>query len=645
MFNLFRSQKKVVKYLLGSILSITALSMVITLIPGLMNNPDTTGDVALGEVDGRPITAQIVATHMRSQGVPSDLPLNSVILSSASAVNALVEREVLLMEAEKLGLFPDDQEVADWLKFQMPMLFPDGVFVGSATYARYVRETFRLSVPEFERQLAVSLAVDTRLRRLVTSNIVVPNSELLKDYKNRNQEAKIEFIKVAPEDFTSQVEISEEELRARFEQEKARHRIPEERTVKVLTVDDSGLPEPEIPETRLRQYYSSNRAVYHMPEQARASHILFTLEPGQEENPEKEAKAKEVLKKIRDGADFAAMAKEFSEDVANAGSGGDLGFFNQGEFPEAFEKATFALEPGAISEVVKSVAGYHIIKLQEHEAGRTQPFEEVRAQIQGTLRTETYQTARVKVIDEITAAAREAGEDLESVGRKYNFEVKTFGPFNVNDPPPQIAGDQVFVNTLFTSEPGTPATSNQEGVTKIGIVTSLEPMRLAEFEEVRATVRESLLEEKTQGLAQKRAEQIAEAAQQPGATLRQIASRFGSRVRSSNLFKTTDMIDDLGRAAELGPDPFEGDLNVVVGPRKVGDNFAIFQAVERKEADMGRFEDQRENIRRTRLDMRVNAEFRVYAEGKVAEYEAAGRVHKYDTRVREFAATYTRSRS
>ncbi len=645
MFNLFRSQKKVVRLLLGGILSAVALSMVITLIPGLMTNPDEIVELVLGEVDGRPITAQTVATHMRSQGVPPDLPLNSIVLSSAGAVNALTEREVLVMEAEKFGLFPDDQEVADWLKFQMPMLFPEGVFVGTATYAQFVRQNYRLSVPEFERQLAVSMAVDTRLRRLVTSNIVVPNSELLADYRRRNQQAKVEFIKVSPEDFTSQVRITAEELRARYEQEKSQHRIPEERTVKVLTVDAARLPTAEIPESRLRQYYSRNRVSYRLPAQARASHILFTLEPGEEENSEKEAKANEVLQKIRDGADFVAMAKEHSEDAANAENGGDLGWFSEGEYPEAFEKAAFALELDVISEVVKSIAGYHIIKVHEREAGRTQPFDEVRGQILGALRAETAQADHVKVINEIAAAAREAGSDLESVGLKYDFEVQTLDAFNINDPPPQIAGDQVFINTLFTTEPGTPATSNQDGVTKIGIVTALVPMRLAEFEEVSDTVRQSLLEQKTQDFAQQRAAQIAEAALEPGASLRRVASRFGARVRTSDLFNSTALIDDLGQAGELGPEPFEGDLNVVVGPRQIGDNFAIFRAIERAEADMSRFEDQRENIRRTQVGTKANAEFRIYAEGKVAEYEAAGRVNKYEDRVREFAELYTRSRN
>ena len=645
MFNLFRSQKKTVRYLLGGILSLVAFSMVITLIPGLMSNPDEIVDIALGEVDGRPITVQEVASQMRTQGVPTDLPINSIVLSSAGAVNALIEREVMLMEAEKYGLVPGDQEVADWLKFQMPMLFPDGVFVGTATYARFIQQSYRLSVPEFERQLAVSLAIDTRLRNLVTSNIVVTTSELEENYRARHQQAKIEYVKVSADDFASRVRISEEDLRAAFENEKARHRVPEKRTVKILTVDDSRLPDPEIPDARLRQYYSRNRANYRLAEQATASHILFMFDPesSDQEDPEKEAKAKEVLQKIRDGADFAEMAKEYSEDAANAESGGDLGWFGEGEFPEAFEQAAFALDPGAISDVVKSTAGYHIIKLQEHQEGRTRPFDEVRDQILTTLRSEESQAARIQILDEIAAAARDAGPDLEAVGQKYNFDVRTLAPFDINTPPAELADDQVFLNTLFTNEPGNPATTTQGGVTKIAVVSGLEPMRLAEFEEVRDTVREGLLQKKIQDLAQERANQIAEEAQKPGASLRQAASRHGNRVRTSDFFNSTDIIDNLGRATDLGGIPFDGELNLVIGPRQAGDNFVIFRTVERKDANMADFENERENIRKSQLGIKRNAEFQLYREAKVDQYEAKGRVSRYADRVRDFAQLYARS--
>ena len=96
---------------------------------------------------------------------------------------------------------------------------------------------------------------------------------------------------------------------------------------------------------------------------------------------------------------------------------------------------------------------------------------------------------------------------------------------------------------------------------------------------------------------------------------------------------------------EIGPEPFSGEFDVVTGPRKVGDNFVIFRPLERREADMAGFIDERDNIRRTQLDMKRNTAFRLYTEAKVTQYEANGRVSKHEERVREFAQLYSRNRT
>lgn len=646
MFNLFRSRKRLVRYVLGGILTLVAFSMVITLIPGLLSNPAEATDVTLGEVDGRPITVQSVTAHMAAQGVSSDLPFNSILLSSTGALDALVEREVLLMEAERFGLYPDEQEVAEWMQLQMPFLFPEGVFVGTSVYARYVRQSFKLGIPEFEQRLAQSMAVDTRLKRLVTSDILVTTTELEEVYRARHEQASIEYIKVLAADFTRQVRVTDEELREAYEGEKAQHRIPEQRTVKLLLVDDSSLPVPEVPESRLRQYYAQNRATYRASRQARASHILFMtdMESPDEEDDGQKAKAEEVLKKIRDGADFARMAKEHSEDT-NAADGGDLGLFSAGEYPAEFEQAAFKLEPDAVSDVVKSGAGYHIIKLYEKVPARTMPFDEVRDELLATLRQETMQRDRFELTDRVSAAAREAGTDLEEVGRQFDLEVRTLPPFSINEPPAEFAGDQAFLNALFDNEPGNPALSTEGGITKIGVVSAVDPTRPAEFEEVRDKVRDSVVTQRSIDLAQQRAQRIAEEARKPGASLRRVGSRFGARARSSEFFKSSDLVENIGRASVLGPEPFSGEPDLVIGPRRVGDDFVIFRILERKEADMGRFVNEREEIRKSQLDMKREAAFRVYTEAKVASYEAAGRVRKHEDRVHEFARLYVRGRT
>ena len=109
-----------------------------------------------------------------------------------------------------------------------------------------------------------------------------------------------------------------------------------------------------------------------MPEQVRASHILIStkpIDPNADPNQAKaqaKDKAEELLKKVKDGADFAALAKENSDCPSNA-QGGDLGLFPRGQMVKPFEDAAFALKVGEISDLVETQFGYHIIKVTEHQ--------------------------------------------------------------------------------------------------------------------------------------------------------------------------------------------------------------------------------------------------------------------------------------
>lgn len=94
----------------------------------------------------------------------------------------------------------------------------------------------------------------------------------------------------------------------------------------------------------------------------------IALDDTLEKNQDAKRRAEEVLEKARaEGADFAALAREFSEDTTNA-SGGDLGFFGRGEMVEEFEQEAFALEAGTVSDLVRTRFGFHIIKVEQHNA-------------------------------------------------------------------------------------------------------------------------------------------------------------------------------------------------------------------------------------------------------------------------------------
>ncbi len=139
-----------------------------------------------------------------------------------------------------------------------------------------------------------------------------------------------------------------------------------------------------ITDDEAKKYYSENKAKFETPEQVRASHILITPDPNADPNQAKvkaKAKAEDLLKKIKDGADFAELAKANSGDTYSAVQGGDLGFFGKGQMVPDFEKAAFALKPGQVSDVVETQFGYHIIKLTDHKDPNTIPFEQAKDDI------------------------------------------------------------------------------------------------------------------------------------------------------------------------------------------------------------------------------------------------------------------------
>jgi peptidyl-prolyl cis-trans isomerase C len=140
-----------------------------------------------------------------------------------------------------------------------------------------------------------------------------------------------------------------------------------------------GISEPEIPEDRIRKMYEESPQNFSRKESIKVSHILIAADvhAGAEAQEKARQKAEKIRAEIFQGKDFAEMAKKHSTCNSAAG-GGDLGFISKGFMPKEFDQAAFALEKGAVSEVVKSKFGYHIIKVFEKRPAGVTPYEEVR---------------------------------------------------------------------------------------------------------------------------------------------------------------------------------------------------------------------------------------------------------------------------
>lgn len=147
------------------------------------------------------------------------------------------------------------------------------------------------------------------------------------------------------------------------------------------------VPQVKVGEGDARSYYDAHRDQFVSSDSVRARHILLRVFPGDNDSvkAEKKKKAKSILARIKQGEDFALLAREYSDDPSKE-KGGDMGYFARHTMVAPFDSAAFALAVGQVSEVVKSPFGYHIIKVEDKKAGRPMEFEEVKENLVAGIR-------------------------------------------------------------------------------------------------------------------------------------------------------------------------------------------------------------------------------------------------------------------
>jgi peptidyl-prolyl cis-trans isomerase C len=164
----------------------------------------------------------------------------------------------------------------------------------------------------------------------------------------------------------------------------------------------------DVTDQEIQDYFDSHPENFASKPQVKASHILIRTKPDMSDQDKAMAlqKAEEVLAKAKKGEDFAALAKQYSEDPGSADRGGDLGWFSQGQMVAPFDSAAFALEPGQLSNVVTTNYGYHVIKLEDKRMGEPQKLETVKPQIHQFLAQQKSQAQFRALVDSLKTEAK-----------------------------------------------------------------------------------------------------------------------------------------------------------------------------------------------------------------------------------------------
>ena len=595
----------------------------IALIPGVgLNSMGDTGlpvDV-LAEVGDHEITVtqfrqrylqQLQQYRLQSSGEITEDVLRSLGIDR-QILQGLINFYVLLSEAERLGLTVSDAEVRARI-ISLPAFQLNGQFIGEAEYQQRLRFLNPpLTAAEFEEEVRSDILLE-RLQAAVTEWIAVSDDEVAAEHRRRNEKVKVDLVAFRGDDYRDQVEVTDADIQLLYDEESNRYMEPEKRKLRFLLIDEPALRDSITPrDDEIQQYYDSNISQYSTPGQVRARHILLRTE-GKEE-ADVEARAAELVAEARNGADFAELARQHSEDEATTESGGDLGLFGRGRMVPEFEAVAFDLDVDAISDPVKSSFGLHVIKVTEKQEESTQPLEAVRESIADTLKQEGA-TSRSRALAQAIAAEVSTPEDLDRAASSRGLEVQESAFAAPGEP---ILGlglasevsAQAFQMDLgeVVGPIGTP--TGPAFVTVVDRQDSFVPP----LEDVRARVREDVLRRKALTLAQATA---AEAA-----AMLQTADDFGAAAAAADLTVGTSTFltrgspfPEVGINAAVEAVAFELPVGGVSRVIEAGNAAAVVRIVERQDVTPEELEAARDALRTELLQTRQNQFYSSYLSG------------------------------
>jgi peptidyl-prolyl cis-trans isomerase D len=594
-------------------LALVVLTFVVFYIPDFLTpSAGAAPSEVLAEVEGEPITvgaftrrynAQVAAYRNAYGGQINDQLIKQLGIDR-QILNQLVDEEAMVAESRKQGFTVSDVEIRERI-LSLPGFQENGRFVGEQRYRQILQfQNPPMTTTEFENSLRRALQIE-KLRNALTGWMSVSDAEVAAEYRNRNEKVKLDVVPITADAFLSQVAATDAEIAAAFEKSKERYRIGEKRKIKYALLNVDKVRETiQLPEAEIEAFYKQNLAQYQTPAQVRASHILFKTE-GKDEKAV-EAKAAEVLKLAKaPGADFAALAKQYSEDESNNTIGGDLDYFGRGRMVAEFEQAAFAMKNGEISDLVKTAFGFHIIKMVDNQPESTRPLAEVRTDIEDQLKWQRAQAEAEKIAKSLEAVIKTPA-DLDRVAAERNMQVTETGLIQMAEPIAGVGSQPELSGRLFGMKEGdvTPAMRVSTGWV-FAAVTGRQDAYIPQLAEVKDKVAADVKQEKAAEMAKQRAAAIA-ADLKTARDFAAAARKYGLEVKTTELVARGSAIPDLGVSEAIDEVAFTLPEGGVSGPITTPTATAIVRVAEKvgvTDAEIEAGKDQlRDELVNTRRD-------------------------------------------
>ena len=542
-------------------------------------------------------------------------------------INQLIQTSLLRQGAEKMGIHVSGQEIQQIIKNMAPFQ-EEGTF----NIERYksVLAANRMAPTKFEESMKYDRLSEVAAREIGNFAVIVTDFEIQELYSRQNEKIAVKYVKISSDQFVDKVVVDDTALKAWYETVKEKYQTEPQLKLNYLVftyADVAG--KIAIEPTKITEYYQDNIETYRTPEQRHARHILLqaTEQDSQERHQEQAQKAEEVRKLAQNGGDFSSLAQQYSEGPTKD-SGGDLGFFSAGQMVPAFDAAVFAMQPGEISQVIKTQFGYHIILLEEIKPPETKSLADATVEITATLQQKEAESLTFQVANDAYEGIIAAGSFAQYTKANPGIQRQDTDFFTRENAPNELQADAQFLEKAFELNKGELSSliKGQSGYAILFAEDIKEP-QLPAFEDKKDILTADYKKAQAQEMAEKAAKDMLQSLRD-GNTIDALAQEKGFSVQESGLLSRQEqntstfpssLTEDVFLLTSASPFPET--------PGKVENDFFIYSFLDRQipamPKDSPEVAQYRENLLRFKQQQLVSAWLRhMEVNAKITRHES-----------------------
>lgn len=593
----------------------TLFAVIIVFVLGFVffsgGGPSSAGEdrTVVARIGGQPISSAEFDQQYRSEvnryGQMYQQTLSPEMLRALNmphrVLDSMIDQRLLLVAAGDMHLAVTDQELARAIA-AFPYFQENGQYVGHEKYEKALRGA-GLTADRFERDVRESLLRE-KYAAYVKASVVVPETDVKREWSNRNEKATIEYVLVPAARLDSQVEPTEADLKAWLEKRRDRYKKPVQRRFKYLLLDKSKVrAKTVVGEDEIKAEYGRRLSSFSVPEQVTAAHILIRVDAAK--GPEGEAAAKAKAEKLAQqakakGADFAKLAAANTEDPSGKTNGGQLPPFSHGQMVPEFEEAAFSMQPGEVRGPIKTQFGFHIIKLNGKTAARTRSLEEVKSSIASELAEKRAAAEAERLGRELAARAHGLRNSSDEELRKLQTDFVTFNTsewVSKGEAIPGIGANQATLDEAWKLKVGAVSASASTTARGPAVLKVWEerPEGVPPFDELKPRLAEEWKAERREKDGLAKLEPVARELVS-GTTLASIAKTYETEIRTTPEFSPGGTVPELGTAPAFAAAVFQTPAGQAGKPVQAPGGFVIFRVLTRTPFDQKQYEAQKTEI-------------------------------------------------